>query len=268
MQEIINDISSDKLITALESNMATFWSAYGRGNECTLYSTPNVVWYYTGMPVELFNGVILARLKLDDVKETVESLQSKLDERGAPALWWLGPSSTPGNLGALLEQHGLHPAGEVPGMAGELAVMNLTPKIIENFTIQKVSNVEMQALWGRIAAIGSEFPDSAIEMAQLEASLSDSQYKDQHRYIGFLDGAPIATSAMILDSGVAGIYAVATIPEARRKGIGGLMTVFPLLEASQAGYRVGILQASSMGYPIYKKIGFKDVCKFKIYFQS
>lgn len=268
MQEIINNISSDKLITALESNMTAFWSAYGRGNGCTLHSTPNVVWFYTGLAVALFNGVVSAKLKLDEVKLIVENLQSKLDERGAPALWWLGPSSTPGNLGVLLEQHGLHPAGEVPGMAGELAVMNPTPKTIENFIIQKASNIEMQALWGRIAAIGSEFPDSATEMAQLEASLTDSQYKVQHRYIGFWDGVPVASSAMVLDSGVAGIYAVATIPEARRKGIGRLMTEFPLFEARQAGYRVGILQASSMGYPIYKKMGFKDVCKFSIYSQS
>jgi predicted acetyltransferase len=71
-----------------------------------------------------------------------------------------------------------------------------------------------------------------------------------------------------LDSGVAGIYAVATIPEARGRGIGTIMTVMPLLEARQIGYRVGILQASSMGYSIYKKIGFKDVCKYRLYLQS
>lgn len=268
MQEIINDMASDELLAALEANMAAFWSAYGRGDGCTLQATSNVVWFYTGVRVALFNGVVSAKLKHDDVRATVDGLQSKIDQRGAPALWWLGPSSTPENLGALLERHGLYPAGEVPGMAGDLADMNLEPKTVENFTIQKVSDVEMQVLWARIAAIGSEFPDSATELAQLEASLTDSQYKAQHRYIGFLEGAPVATSAMALDSGVAGIYAVATIPEARRRGIGTLMTAMPLLEARQMGYRVGILQASSMGYPIYQRMGFEDVCTFQIYFQS
>lgn len=59
-----------------------------------------------------------------------------------------------------------------------------------------------------------------------------------------------------------------TLAEARRKGIGEIMTVMPLLEVPQIGYRVGILQASSMGYSIYKRMGFKDVCKFNIYLQS
>ena len=269
MQEFIDDMSSDGLLTALETNMAAFWSAYGRGNGCILQATPTVVWFYTGIPVALFNGVVSAKMKYEDVKPTVDSLQSKINERGAPALWWLGPQSTPDNLGALLEQHGLQHAGETPGMAADLAMLNSMPKTIENFRIEKVSNAEMQALWARIAAIGTGFSDTATtEMAQLEVTLTDPQYKAQHRYIGFLDGTPVATSAMVLDSGVAGIYAVATIPEARRKGIGEIMTVIPLLEARQMGYRVGILQASSMGYPIYKRIGFQDVCKFQIYVQS
>ena len=105
-------------------------------------------------------------------------------------------------------------------------------------------------------------------MERIEATLTDPQYKAQHRYIGFLNGTPVATSALVLDSGVAGIYAVATIPEARRRGIGRIMTVIPLLEARQIGYRVGILQASSMGYSIYKKLGFSDVCMYREYLQS
>jgi GNAT superfamily N-acetyltransferase len=208
-------------------------------------------------------------MKPGDVKPVVDNLQAKIDERGASALWWLGPQSSPENIGTLLEEYGLQNAGETPGMAVDLALLNSTPTTIENLTIKKASNTEMQALWARTAAIGTGFSETAAaEMAQLEATLTDPDYKAQHRYIGFLDGTPVATSAMVLDSGVAGIYAVATIPEARRKGIGETMTVRPLLEAKQMRYHIGILQASEMGYAIYKRIGFKDVCKFHIYLQS
>lgn len=269
MSNMIEDTSSDELLAVLESNMVAFWSAYGRANGSTLHSTSNVVWFYTGIQVPLFNGVLSARLKPDDVKATFDSLQAKITERGAPALWWIGPQAKPDNLGSLLEQLGLQPAGEVPGMAIDLAGMDDKPSTLANFTIQKVNNAEMQSLWARIAGVGSGFPDVVSEaMAQAESTLTDPQYKDQHRYIGFLNGAPVATSALVLDSGVAGIYAVATIPEARRKGIGRLMTVVPLLEARQKGYRVGILQASSMGYPVYRSMGFRDVCKYRLYLQS
>jgi len=268
MQKIIENISSPELWTALESNMIAFWSAYGRASGSTLHATADVVWFYTGIQDPLSNGVLSAKLKPEDVKATVDTLQAKIAEQGAPAFWWVGPQSKPDNLGSLLEQHGLKPAGEVPGMAIDLDLVDHKPEMVPNFTIQKVSNPEMQALWARTVAVGTGFPDAVAEMmASIEATLTDRFYQAQHRYIGLLDGVPVATSALVLDSGVAGIYAVATIPEVRRKGLGRIMTLIPLLEAKQLGYRVGTLQASAMGYPIYKKIGYKDVGNYRLYLQ-
>jgi len=269
MQKMIEELSSDELSIAMESNMTAFWSAYGRAQGSTLQITSDVVWFYTGIQVPLFNGVITARLNPNDAKETCDSLQAQIDEQGAPALWWIGPDSKPDDLGILLEQYGLQPAGEVPGMAIDLGLVDPKPEMIKDFTIWEVNNAEMQTVWARTAGVGTGFPVGATNaMARLEATLNDSQYKAQHRYIGFLNATPVATSALVLDSGVAGIYAVATIPAARQKGLGRIMTVMPLLEARKRGYRVGILQASSMGYPIYQKIGFKEVCKYRLYLQS
>ncbi len=263
---MIEDIASVELLAAMESNMVSFWSAYGRANGSTWQATSSVAWFYTGIQVPLFNGVLCARLQPDEVEATIAALQSKINEQGAPALWWLGPLSAPPNLGILLEQQGLRPAGKVPGMALDLAVLVDKPELLPNFTIEKVTGMEMQARWARIAGEGTGFPNVATEaMVQIESALGNPLYKAQRRYLGFWNGKPIAAAALVLDSGVAGIYAVATLPEARRKGIGRLMTVIPLLEARQLGYRVGVLQASSMGYPIYQKIGFKDVCTYQLY---
>jgi GNAT superfamily N-acetyltransferase len=269
MPDMIEDTASDELLAALDSNMIAFWSAYGRANGSALQATSDVVWFYTGLQVPLFNAVMAARLKPDRVKATVDSLQAKIDEQGASALWWIGPQAKPDHLGSLLEQLGLQPAGEVPGMAIDLTLLDDQRETMSNFTIQKVSSTEMQSLWAQIVSVGMGFPDIVTDaLARLEATLTDPQYKAQQRYIGSLSGTPVATSALVLDSGVAGIYAVATLPEARRKGIGRIMTMVPLLEARQLSYRVGILQASSMGYPIYKKIGFKDVCMYRLYLQT
>jgi GNAT superfamily N-acetyltransferase len=65
--------------------------------------------------------------------------------------------------------------------------------------------------------------------------------------------------------GVAGIYAVATMPEVRRKGIGGWITLYPLLQARAVGYKVGVLKASEMGESVYRSLGFQDYCRITQY---
>ena len=43
------------------------------------------------------------------------------------------------------------------------------------------------------------------------------------------------------------------------------MTRIPLLDALRGGYKVGTLQASEMGYPVYKKLGFETLCRIELY---
>jgi hypothetical protein len=46
------------------------------------------------------------------------------------------------------------------------------------------------------------------------------------------------------------------------------MTTRPLQDARQMGYRAGILQASEMGFPVYRKIGFQEYCKINVYIKD
>lgn len=65
---------------------------------------------------------------------------------------------------------------------------------------------------------------------------------------------------------MAGVQFVATLPEARGQGLGGAMSLAPLLEARQVGYRIGILQSSEMGFPVYRRLGFQQVCQLEHYY--
>jgi len=80
-------------------------------------------------------------------------------------------------------------------------------------------------------------------------------------YIGYLDSEPVATSTLFVSTGVAGVYNVATFEAARGKGIGAAITTKALVDGRDLGYRIGILQSSDMGFSVYERMGFEEVCK-------
>ena len=68
---------------------------------------------------------------------------------------------------------------------------------------------------------------------------------------------------MLLEwAGVAGLYNVGTLPEFRGRGLGTLVSLAALEAGRGDGYRWGVLQASAMGEPLYRSMGFEQRCTF------
>jgi ribosomal protein S18 acetylase RimI-like enzyme len=164
-----------------------------------------------------------------------------------------------------LAAQGFHYDANTPGMAVELARLPDSTPHAAGLVIRPVEDLATLRLWTRIHAAGFGMPPSTTgPIYDLLASLGAD--RPLRFYLGYLDGQPVAISTLFLESDVAGIYDVATLPEARRKGIGAAMTLAPLLAMREAGCRVGILQSSAMGYYVYLRLGFVTVCKMEHFF--
>lgn len=266
MSIVLPDASSDKFIKAIEENMFAWIPVFGRLGRTYLNDPPGVRRSLTDVRASVFNSVMDARLEDEQVDGVVQAVLSDARARKVPVLWWISPSTRPVDLGKRLETYGFTHDGTEPGMAVELANLNQSLPAPEGLSIQLVRDDADRRQWSQILAGGFEISESA-------GPAEDGWYHvlrgaDPHSvrvYLGWLDGKPVAISLLLLAEGAAGIYCVATIPEARRKGIGGQMTLQPLLYARSLGYTIGVLEASEMGAPVYRSLGFQEYCPVGAY---
>jgi GNAT superfamily N-acetyltransferase len=84
-------------------------------------------------------------------------------------------------------------------------------------------------------------------------------------YVGYARGAPVASGLGWRTGRTIGVYAIATIPAARRKGYGAAMTARVVTDGLAAGCDVAALQASELGRPIYERLGFRVAVRYRAY---
>jgi GNAT superfamily N-acetyltransferase len=266
MNNILQDLLPSKLIIAIEDNLSSFLPVFGKLGESYIDNPVGIKRSLTNIPIALFNSVMGAQLETGQVDAIIQSIISDAGARRVPLLWWIGPSTRPTDLGRYLEKYAFTLDDQGPGMAVELAKMIAKRPEPVNSSIQLAQDDSALQQWCRTMAAGFEAPASADFAVKVWHSLL--RHADPNTtlaYIGWLDGKPVATSLLFLAAGVAGIYAVATIPEARRKGMGALMTQTPLMEARARGYKIGVLQASEMGLGVYRSLGFQEYCEMVSY---
>ncbi len=125
-----------------------------------------------------------------------------------------------------------------------------------------------------VAANFADFIQATVDcgmprpVAEQSFDLSATDQGDVDFFLGRLDGRPAATATLIRTDDVAGIYAVATVEDAQRHGLGAAVTWAAVDRARQWGSRAVVLQASPMGYSLYGKIGFRTVVEYAVFLPS
>ena len=252
----LGELAPDEIVRAAQDHYENSVALAFAGNP-KFSGDANFGHLLTGLPSPMGNMVVGTNLPKGETD--VVEVTAKLKNLGVPGLWWLGPNANPKNLGELLIGHGWTGPNPMPAMMVDLCELKDTPLPAET-EIRPVVSREDLGTWHAVVAEGFGM---AVEVARV-FDLPNAQVGKF--YTAYSEGKPVAVSAVFFNGGIAGIYCVATISEFRGRGLGSAITVIPLLEAAKGGYKIGTLQASTMGHPVYERLGFKDVMNVDIYF--
>ena len=73
---------------------------------------------------------------------------------------------------------------------------------------------------------------------------------------------------VVVSEGLAGVQLVGTIPDARGRGLGELCTRWTVQAGFELGAIAAVLEASEAGEPLYLRMGFEEVSRYRWCFGS
>lgn len=266
MHEIVKDLSSSALIAPVKNNLYAYFRLLGNSTISQYAKLPQGYRWHTPIPHPWFSGMLTTSPVTSDSKKLIkETLSYFTSQKVSSFSWWLAPELSAAEWSKQLHPNGFHYTEDTPGMAIDLSKVQPIEISSKDLIIRMVNDLAELQVWTRTFFQGYELP---LEFTQtyfeMIASLGISL--PLRYYLGYQDDQPVAVSTLFLAAGVAGIYNVATLQAVRGKGFGTALTLAPLLDAQSAGYQVGVLQSSEMGYNIYRRLGFWQVCPMDYFY--
>jgi GNAT superfamily N-acetyltransferase len=265
MADLLRDASDDAVLAAIDLNWRASSRAFGLAPTTTIRDDDELFWYVTGLPTAAFNSVMYANLAPERIDAIVEELSALREAHGVPIGWLIGPSSRPADLGAQLVARGFRHLIDLTPMTASLAALPVAAPV-PGLTVERVESPAAYEAWIVAEHRGFEAEgDAESGLAALRRAMGIGHGFPLHHFLGRLDGEPVATASLLPAGGIAGVYDVSTVAEARRRGIGTAMTLATLRAARDLGYQLAFLQPSSMGRPLYERIGFRQRCVCPVY---
>jgi GNAT superfamily N-acetyltransferase len=201
------------------------------------------------VPIPQFNGV----WPLDDAAAPeLAGALAEIEDLALPYSVQLRRGRTPAfeDEAARLGLTGEEP---IPGMVASRDDLG-TPDTPE-LEILRVETPDGLAQALAVAAEGFGAPPDMLAPLYL---LETAAVKGLAYYLGRVDGRDVSTSVGYTLGDTVGVFNVATPPEHRGRGYGAALTVEAARQGFAAGADLAWLQASALGLPVYRRLGFRE----------
>lgn len=259
---IVTDISGADISESIENNITEYFLYLGHINGSEVFDKQNIKYVFSDCG---YNRIMWARFPLSEAGQITEQIVTKLDELDIGVSWYLNQSSAL-KLHSTLIRYGFTHLRDALSMALDLTSFSASNQFPDGLCIRIAVNEEDLDTWAKVVLKSNGINDNAHKGYGKYLTMQDSLKRGRYiHYLGLLYGRPVASVALFKGTSAAGIYWVGTLPEARGRGVATAMMNNVLRDAKDSGYKVATLNSSTMGHPIYLKMGFKDYFTTNIY---
>ena len=244
-------------MTESEAALAAALAGIGRLPGSRMQVDQDVTWLASGRPAVSLNHVYRVALRGDSaaIDARIDEVQAAVSDGGAmPVTWWIGPSTSPGDLASRLRARGLTEDEPEFGMVIELD--GLPPPVGEVAEVTQAELDEWLGVMGRSYRWSN--PGAIAAWTELYRGALGEAARPWWHVLVRDRGIAVACASLAAAGETGFVTNVGTEPEARRAGHGTTATLAALAIARRLGYRRATLTASVMGRGVYARIGFRE----------
>ncbi len=199
--------------------------------------------------------------------EFMAKAQSFFDARRRGfSVWIRGDKPEDRDIADAAETAGLKPVFEMPEMV--LRQRAKEPPLPPGVELRRLASAADAEHFWQIAA--SAYADNGFppEIFRYYEDHSGLVADNAVAFLADLEGEPVGIAMTIVSHGVAGIYWVGTLAEVRGKGIAEAVTAAAVNAGFDLGAETASLQASPMGEPVYRRMGFETIYWYRLLMRS
>ncbi|HEY7720024.1 MAG TPA: GNAT family N-acetyltransferase [Pedococcus sp.] len=246
----------DPRVAAVEDNLLDFVAALASLPLFTSDGHDDVVTYHCEVAFPMFNALSAARFPAAVTERRTREVIAPFLDRGLPFMWWLTPSTTSPGLERVLVEAGMS-VEETPGMHRPLTSDGEPLPVAPGIEVRVCGPGDQEQMMGAMLA-GFGFPEHLYQpMRELMGLFAPDRLTHVMALVG---GDAVAAGSVWLTGETAGLYNIATVGAHRGRGVGYAVTAALLDVARQRGCTQAVLHATAMGKPVYRRLGFVEVC--------
>ena len=188
-------------------------------------------------------------------------------KKGMPFTWWVPPGDDNIKESERIAGDGLPRRCAPPAMFYSLADLPERRDPPSGITVKHVTESGEASLWALCSLEGfGSGAEHGEAFTRFTSSMLNAPEKSFFRLTAVFSGNTAAGTAMLSIAGdTAGLYYFSVVRSFRGKGLGKVLLESVLDEAKGAGCSAVTLQASPMGFPMYRKFGFRECGRFLVH---
>ena len=252
-------------VARIEDVYRSWFQAHATVPEMEVHSTEELTWM-CGPGVGWSNAAVRVRLRGQRADAKLRAAISRAFTRGRGFGMWVSDLAEPADLGARLTRLHFRKRKRFPGMLADLS-RSTSPASLPGIAIEAVDDDALfvrhpHPYFGRISTDLRRF-----EMRRLTHLVQKRPQRVFH-LVAMERQVPIGSATLFVDGTTAAFYDVGVLEAERGRGVGTYLMQAACSFAAERGARAAVLLSSGMGYGVYLRAGFRDVCRIAYWYSK